>query len=103
MLLTYTIAENVAIHKKAWMYNSYSYYSADRAVDGLKSDLSFSGGQCAASENGQTAKWGVDLGEILRVHHILIQYATRNRVWSTYVFVDLIRFYVESIKFIKYF
>lgn len=75
------------------MHNLYSYYSADRAVDGLKSDLSFSGGQCAASENSQTAKLDVDPGEILCVQHILIQYATRNRMWSTYLFVDLILFY----------
>ena len=62
-------------------------YTADRAVDGQYTDLTFYGGQCAASDDGQTAaEWWVDLGAVRSIHHIVIQYATGNIVWGTVCF-----------------
>ena len=74
--------ENLALKKEAWQSNQL-YDKADLAVDGLKQNLSRHAGQCAWSLGGRIAEWRVDLGGILSIHHIFIQYATGNKVWGT--------------------
>ncbi|XP_078330375.1 uncharacterized protein LOC144624445 [Crassostrea virginica] len=74
--------ENLALHQPAWQSSTYLSNTADRAVDGQCTDLAWNGGQCALSEWGQTAEWRVDLGAVRSIHHIVIQYATGNRVWG---------------------
>ncbi|XP_078330373.1 uncharacterized protein LOC144624444 [Crassostrea virginica] len=75
--------ENLALHQPAWQSSTYFYYTADRAVDGQYTDLAWNGGQCAASDGGQTtAEWRVDLGGVRSIHHIVIQYMTGNIVWG---------------------
>ena len=55
-------------------------------MDGQYTDLRLTGGQCAASDGGETAEWQVDLGGVRSIHHIIIQYATGNIVWGTVCF-----------------
>lgn len=75
--------ENVGLNKSTWEQYSYNYpdkpWGAERAVDGLYSDLSAMGGQCVISANGKsTAEWRVDLGRIHTIHHIVIHYRTEH-------------------------
>ncbi|XP_065923326.1 uncharacterized protein [Magallana gigas] len=81
--------ENVALHKNAWQLHPYesTYYkdslNASNAVDGLKTNLSFIGGQCTHSGNGQyEAMWRVDLGAVLGINHITLYYKTENVLWG---------------------
>ncbi|XP_078329051.1 uncharacterized protein LOC144623935 isoform X1 [Crassostrea virginica] len=77
--------ENLALDKSAWQLNPLSdhyKYSANRTVDGRKSDLSELGGECTASSPSTTARWWVDLGTVQSIHHLFILYATGNQVWD---------------------
>lgn len=52
-------------------------------MDGLKSNLSVWGGECAISENRmRTATWWVNLTRIFSIHHITIYYRTGNQKWG---------------------
>nr|XP_022290581.1 multiple epidermal growth factor-like domains protein 10 [Crassostrea virginica] len=74
---------NLALHKHAWLQHRFTYaWRADLAVDGRRSDLSAGGTQCAISSGKKpTAEWWVDLGGVVNIHHIFIQYRTGNRKW----------------------
>lgn len=86
----YSILENVAVHKHAWQLHPYRnprygdfLSGATNAVDGLKTNMSFFGGQCTQSGIGQyEAMWRVDLGAVLGINHITLYYKTDNILWG---------------------
>nr|XP_022296780.1 multiple epidermal growth factor-like domains protein 11 isoform X2 [Crassostrea virginica] len=75
---------NIALGKDAYQSSTYnSITGAEKAVDGLKSNLSFSGGQCAVSASGEkTALWRVELGDVSSIQNITIYYRTENLFWN---------------------
>nr|XP_022287543.1 uncharacterized protein LOC111100182 [Crassostrea virginica] len=74
---------NIALGKDAYQSKTYnSHTGPEKAVDGMKSDLSHTGGQCALSGSFlKNATWRVDLGDISSVKHITIYYRTDNKTW----------------------
>ncbi|XP_078327322.1 uncharacterized protein LOC144623100 [Crassostrea virginica] len=87
-LLALSLAyENLALKKPTYQGHltcgsNASLYDASNAVDGLKSDLSISGGQCVCYGGGQTTTWWVNLTSILSIHHVTIYYMTDNYPWG---------------------
>ena len=75
-------AENLALHKPAWQGSTWVTYPAERAVDGRYTNLSLFGGQCVWSWSTQIAEWRVDLGFVLSIHHVFIQYMVGNKMWG---------------------
>nr|XP_022296790.1 uncharacterized protein LOC111106415 [Crassostrea virginica] len=75
---------NIALGKEAYQSSLYnSITGAEKAVDGLKSNLSHNGGQCAISANMEkTALWRVDLGDVSSINNITIYYRTENQAWD---------------------
>ncbi|XP_052692295.1 uncharacterized protein LOC128170550 [Crassostrea angulata] len=74
---------NLALHKPAFQSNSHQAKEdisvANYVVDGLKTDPSLDGGQCATTTLGkQTSTWWVDLTSIHSIHHITIYFMTIN-------------------------
>lgn len=79
--------ENVALNKPAFQLHPYiklnKTFDANNAVDGLKSDLSWSGGQCAVSAlEKEIAAWWVNLGSLYIIHHITVYFRTNNAIWD---------------------
>ncbi|XP_065945073.1 scavenger receptor class F member 2-like [Magallana gigas] len=79
--------DNVALNRSAWQLHPYpnSKWTAEKALDGLKSDLSANGGQCSVSANYKTtAEWKVYLGGVFKIHRISIHYRTDNLQWNVF-------------------
>ncbi|XP_019928883.3 multiple epidermal growth factor-like domains protein 10 [Magallana gigas] len=75
---------NLALHKPAFQSNSNQAKEdisvANYVVDGLKTDPSLDGGQCATTTLGkQTSTWWVDLTSIHSIHHITIYFMTMTK------------------------
>ena len=89
------IKENLAFKKPT--YQQYlvggsvtSLYDASNAVDGLKSNLSISGGQCAFSGGSQTVTCWVNLTSILSIHYVTIYYMTANAPWGMQLIINIV-------------
>ena len=82
--IIFCFTENLALKNPAWQSSTArSYTGAERAVDGRYTNLSWYGGQCAASDIGhKIAEWRVDLGAVKYIHHVFIQHGTDNKVWG---------------------
>nr|XP_022289949.1 uncharacterized protein LOC111101657 [Crassostrea virginica]XP_022289950.1 uncharacterized protein LOC111101657 [Crassostrea virginica] len=74
--------ENVALNKSAWLQDPIFPNVANRGVDGRKSSLSLYGDECVTSQPKNISEWRVDLGDVLSIHHISIQFATDNKFWN---------------------
>ena len=85
------LTDNIALMKET--YQEYPNLNTNpvnidssNAVDGLKSDLSIHGGQCAYSSNyKETATWWVNLHGIASIHHITIYFMTGNSQRGMYL------------------
>lgn len=89
------LKENLALKKPVYQQDPYygynaSLYEASNVVDGLKSDLSYSGGQCMYSGGRQTAIWWVNLTGILSIHHVTIHYMTLNAPWGMPLIINIV-------------
>lgn len=75
--------ENVAFNKSAWQEHPAKNLEklwAERAVDGMYSELSLYGGQCTISEYGHsTATWRVDLERVHNIDHIVVYFPYESK------------------------
>ncbi|XP_078328129.1 uncharacterized protein LOC111116105 [Crassostrea virginica] len=92
-LLALSLAyENLALKKPTYQqyaltgYNS-PLYDASNAVDGLKSDLTYYGGQCVYFGGGLTVTCWVNLTSIHSIHHVTIYYITGPSNFYTMTFL----------------
>ena len=83
------LLENVALNKAAWQRDTTFNFMAYKAVDGRKSSLTIYVGECVTSQFTNTTEWRVDLGNVLSIHHILIQFATDTKVWGKLCILQL--------------
>lgn len=93
----FIFTDNIALNKSAYQQNPFfvwdhkisdDTFEASNAVDGLKSDLSALGGQCAISMNKKTtATLWVNLSEVFSIHHITIYHRTDNNIWGIICFL----------------
>lgn len=84
--------DNVALYMPSYQRFPFDKdnvtYDAANAVDGLMSDLSINGGQCAVSAAGYaTAIWRVDLGRVHYIDHITLYFMTDNQPWGKYLII----------------
>ena len=96
----FCFTENVALKKRTWqLYPIPSInFSSNRAVDGRKSNHSVKGGECSASIYSKTeAEWWVDLGKVLSIHHIFIQYATNNQEWGEHFLTQIVHKHLDMV------
>ncbi|XP_062599579.1 uncharacterized protein LOC134261136 [Saccostrea cucullata] len=78
--------ENLALLKPTWQSSSHNdtISGSHKAVDGLKTYLTYHGGQCGVSADKRTtATWWVNLTDIQRIHNIMIHYRTDHLVWNS--------------------
>jgi hypothetical protein len=97
-----TFIGNLALYRPAWQYNQHyigdDKYHASNAVDGRKSILGASGGQCVISGNHQQiATWRVDLQGILSINYITIYYRTENAAFGKQLSI----FFKDFVPFIR--
>lgn len=79
---------NLALRKPAFEDNIYIHanVTAGNAVDGHKSNLRGTGGECSMStEKKRTATWWVNLTSTRSIHDIRIYYMTDNVPWGMYL------------------
>ena len=89
--MMFILTENTALGKPTYQQYPYtgteispSLIDSSKAVDGLRSNLTFWGGQCAISaDNKTTATWWVNLTSILSINHVTVQYRTDYNRWGT--------------------
>ncbi|XP_052696236.1 uncharacterized protein LOC128174838 [Crassostrea angulata] len=75
--------ENLALWKPTSQSSTRSGASgSEKAVDNLKSDRTFRGGQCSATLPDTQAYWRVDLKDVYRLDRIVIYFRTENKTWD---------------------
>lgn len=85
---TYIITVNIALNKPT--YQQYPFkpgddiYDSSNAVDGLKTNLNWNGGQCVYSNSKETATLWVNLTSIHSIHHTTIYFRTDGYPWGIY-------------------
>ncbi|XP_062610404.1 multiple epidermal growth factor-like domains protein 10 [Saccostrea cucullata] len=77
--------ENLSLRKPTWQSSSHdaSVSGPEKAVDGSKTDLSYSGHKCSVSaDKRMNATWWVNLTDIVSIHDIVIYYRTDKESWG---------------------
>ena len=79
-----SFAENLALFRltdSKYPFNGYT--GSEKAVDGKRKSLSYTGGECFISANSRTyAIWNVDLSYPRGIERIVIYYRTDNFMWG---------------------
>ncbi|XP_052695812.1 receptor-type tyrosine-protein phosphatase zeta-like [Crassostrea angulata] len=79
---------NIALNKPT--YQQYPFkpgddiYDSSNAVDGLKTNLNWNGGQCVYSNSKETATLWVNLTSIHSIHHTTLYFRTDGYPWGPY-------------------